>query len=74
MKVQMTATISGTRDGNDWPALGGLIDVPSVEAAELIANGFARAVVEQKASAPVVEKAVAPKAETRKGLTKDSMR
>jgi hypothetical protein len=68
----MTAVISGTRDGADWPGLGGVVDVPNIEGAELIANGFARAV--EQTTKPIVEKAVAPKPETRKGLTKASMR
>lgn len=71
MKVQMVHKISGTRDGVDWPAVGGVLVVGAVEGAELIANGFA--VEAKSAPAPAVEKAVAPKAETRKGLTTKSI-
>lgn len=52
MKVRMIAQISGTRDGIDWPAPGGTVDVPKDEALELIRGGLAtthddREVVEQ---------------------------
>lgn len=59
-KIEMTARISGTRDGADWPAPGESLTVPDDEAADLVQLGFARIV------AKPVERAVAPKAETRK--------
>ena len=40
-KIQMTARISGTRDGQDWPARGGIINVPKGEADDLIRAGLA---------------------------------
>ncbi|ALV45826.1 hypothetical protein MB46_10375 [Arthrobacter alpinus] len=40
-EVRMTSQISGTRDGVDWPAPGGTIDVPAEEAATLISHGLA---------------------------------
>ncbi len=43
MIVTMRRQISGTRDGVDWPAPGGTIDVPEDEAAQLIALGHAEA-------------------------------
>ena len=72
MKVQMLIRISGTRNGEDWPAVGGVVDVTRREAERLIAAKFAKPVeAEPKKAAPVIERAVAPKAETRKGgLTK----
>lgn len=57
MKVQ----ISGTRDGEDWPEVGGSLDVSKVEADDLIAAGLA----ESATAARVEEKAVAKKAERR---------
>ena len=60
-KIEILARISGTRDGADWPGVGGSLVVPDEEAADLVRLGFAR-VVEAKAA----ERAVAPKAETRK--------
>lgn len=71
MKIQIVAQISGTRNGADWPAVGGVIDVPADEAAQLISTGLARE--PEKKTAPVVETAVAAKAETRKGLTTKSI-
>lgn len=59
-KIEIVARISGTRDGADWPAPGGSLTVPDDEAADLVKLGFARIV------AKPVERAVAPKAETRK--------
>lgn len=67
--VQMVAGISGTRDGKDWPPPGGTLDVSESEASDLIGAGFAIA-FDKKATPQLVEKAVAPRAETRKGLTK----
>ena len=66
-KVIILKSISGSRDGADWPVPGEPLDVPAAEAERLIRLGFARAVVEAKVSPKSVERAVAPKAETRKG-------
>lgn len=41
MKVRMKVQISGTRNGQEWPARGGTIDLPDEEAAHLIAQGAA---------------------------------
>lgn len=41
MLVRMKRHITGTRDGVEWPAVGGEIDVPDHEAADLIAAGHA---------------------------------
>lgn len=57
MKVQ----VSGTRDGQDWPAPGDELDVTDDEAVSLLNAGLA---VPVEKSEP--EKAVAKKAETRK--------
>ncbi|MEV4159004.1 hypothetical protein [Nonomuraea dietziae] len=43
MRVQMLITMSGTRDGVEWPAKGGHIDVPEAEASMLISMGAAQA-------------------------------
>lgn len=59
----MKIHISGTRNGARWPAAGGVVDLPEGEASDLISQGFAEAV---KAAPAKVEKAVAPKPETRK--------
>lgn len=42
MLVQMNQKITGYRDGEEWPEVGGVIDVPSAEATSLIANGYAK--------------------------------
>ncbi|MHA7270403.1 hypothetical protein [Arthrobacter sp. HLT1-20] len=39
--VRMVAKVSGTRNGQDWPAPGETIAVPVAEAKELLANGMA---------------------------------
>lgn len=41
MLVTMRYQISGSRDGEDWPAPGETIDLPDDEAAELVATGMA---------------------------------
>jgi hypothetical protein len=43
MKVTMIASITGTRDGQDWPAAGEDIDLPADEANALVEAGLARA-------------------------------
>lgn len=61
MKVRMLVDISGTRDGQEWPRRGGVINVPDLEAQDLIANKFAELVADE----PVIETAaVAPATET----------
>lgn len=47
--IKLKVTISGTRDGVEWPPIGGAIDLPEAEAAQMIAAGLASAVT----SAPV---------------------
>lgn len=69
VRVVMTASISGTREGADWPKRGEVLVCGPLEAADLIHAGYAK----PEKDAPVVERAVAPKGETRKGgLTKAS--
>lgn len=41
MHVEMRARISGTRNGEDWPPVGGVVDLPEAEARALIALGAA---------------------------------
>ena len=54
----MLTTFSGTRDGIAWPERGGIIDLPDLEAAELIAQGHALAASQPE---PVVETAAVEK-------------
>lgn len=42
MRVTMRTTFSGYRDGEPWPEVGQSVDVPDHEAADLIANGYAK--------------------------------
>lgn len=60
MRVCMKVTVSGTRDGEPWPAKGGIVDLPDDEAKQLLAAGMA---VEPAAESDV-EEATAPAAET----------
>jgi hypothetical protein len=39
--VVMKSRIGGTRNGEEWPAVGGVVDVPDHEAADLITAGYA---------------------------------
>lgn len=41
-RVAMLARISGTRNGAEWPPVGGEITLPAPEAADLIRNYLAR--------------------------------
>jgi len=56
MRVLMCVPISGSRNGADWPPVGGTIDLPADEAEHLCAAGLAI-----PAAAPEPEKAAAPK-------------
>lgn len=61
--VRMLVQLSGTRDGVEWPAAGGLLECPADEAADLV--GSALAVAFTAAAAPVVESAaLAPAVES----------
>lgn len=51
MKIEMKFQVSGTRDGIDWPAPGGTIDVPDAEGEQLVAQGVAGEVDAGKAAA-----------------------
>ncbi|WP_402465785.1 hypothetical protein [Isoptericola aurantiacus] len=47
------ASISGTRDGKDWPKPGERIDLPEVEASDYLAAGFIeKAVTDTTPKAP----------------------
>ena len=72
-KVEMLVLISGTRNGVDWPGVGEPIDVPAQEAADLVANGFARALGGKSVQAEPEKATVRRKPESRGGLTKDSL-
>lgn len=60
MRVRMTATISGTRNGRDWPRRGQEIDLPEAEAAALCAQKLATPVARRPAEE--VETTLAPAA------------
>ena len=62
MRVRMVVSMSGTRGGVEAPQAGDELDVTDDEGAQLCAAGLATPVKVEKR----VEKAVAPKAETRK--------
>lgn len=71
MRVRMKVSMSGTREGKDWPERGSIVDLPAQEARQYISAGMAEAVPEFRDA----ETAVVPKAEERadeegsKGLT-----
>jgi hypothetical protein len=62
MKVKMIASITGTRNGQDWPAAGETVDLPDAEARDLVAGGLA--VELDKKAAPAVETAAVVAPET----------
>lgn len=63
MKVKMIASITGTRDGQEWPAAGETVDLPDAEARDLVAGGLA-VELDKKTAAPVVEAAAVVAPET----------
>ncbi|MFJ8866721.1 hypothetical protein ACIRD6_13325 [Streptomyces sp. NPDC102473] len=44
MRIRMKQTISGTRNGEEWPARGEIADIPTGEAQHLVASGIAEEV------------------------------
>ena len=63
MKVRMKSSVSGTRNGETWPAVGEEIVLPDAEAVELLGAGIVEAVESktEKADAPKGETAIKPK-------------
>ena len=51
MKVRMKVQITGTRNGEKWPPVGGVIDLPTEEAEGYIAQGYCEPVKAEKAVA-----------------------
>ncbi|MEO7133407.1 MAG: hypothetical protein ABI024_04225 [Vicinamibacterales bacterium] len=41
MQVKMRTVVSGLRDGQPWPAIGAVIDLPDDEAVSLLYHGIA---------------------------------
>ena len=65
MRIRLVGEMSGTRDGQDWPPRGSVVDLPDEEAAQLLARGMARPVEDApvEAATPLttdVMKAVVP--------------
>ncbi len=58
--VRLLVDISGTRDGEDWPGKGEVVDLPADEADHMIAGGLAEAATAKRApvEAEKVEAAV----------------
>lgn len=56
MRIRMKVTMSGTRNGEDWPPAGETVDLPTGEAQHLVASGIA----EEIDGIPEVETATAP--------------
>lgn len=52
MKILLTTTISGTRDGIEWPPAGSTIDLPDIEAEAMVAGRLARKVTDDTDTTP----------------------
>jgi hypothetical protein len=75
VKITMTVSIAGTRNGVEWPPAGGDVDLPDGEAEDLIAGGLAVAADPKAKAAPAAvetasleapENAAKPKPRARK--------
>lgn len=44
MRIRMLVEMTGTRDGQPWPAMGEEADLPTAAAAHLVSAGIAEAV------------------------------
>ena len=65
MKVRMKVQMSGTRNGEEWPAKGEVAELPTAEAAHYVASGIAEEVTAPEAAPEQPETATAPAAEKR---------
>lgn len=65
MKIRMNVQMSGTRNGQRWPAVGETAGIPTGEATHLVASGIAEQVLDEPVTEPepVTEIATAPEAE-----------
>lgn len=78
MKIELRVAMTGTRNGEDWPPFGTVVDFPDQEAQDLVDAGLAvvpETPAKGKREAATVEpaeNAAAPKPRGRKpsGLTK----
>lgn len=53
----MLVSLSGTRNGVDWPPRGGVVDLPESEGAKYVRGGIARRVGVESATSPASETA-----------------
>lgn len=73
MLVRMTQRISGTRNGKNWPPIGGVIELPESEALALAAHGYAVPLpavepIERATQEDLTEKAIIKTAVKRKAI------
>lgn len=62
-EIVVKVYVSGLRDGQAWPEVGGTLDVSDVEASELVRAGFAEyatGVAPEVPAVPAPEAATAP--------------
>lgn len=64
MRVKLLVHLTGTRNGANWPNYGEEMDLPEIEATDMIAAGMAQPVTTFRDA----EKAVPAPAETRHAL------
>lgn len=64
MKVRMKVDVSGTRNGQEWPRRGSIVDLPDAEAIQMCEAGMAVPVVDDD-----VETATLPADEESRPLT-----
>jgi hypothetical protein len=76
MKLKMLIAFSGTHDGEEWPPIGGIVDIShEAEAANMVRLGYAEPVKDKLAPKPVVETAEkAPAENTAKRTAKPALR
>lgn len=61
MKITLLQTISGMRDGEEWPPRGSVVDFPDDEAAQLVSAGIAaEGSVELPKPGPLTGSSLAP--------------
>lgn len=60
MRVRMRVEVSGTRNGEPWPAKGDIVELPKEEAANLLAIGLAVETDDEEPQEVAEENAAAP--------------
>lgn len=67
MRVKLLVHLTGTRNGEEWPGYGQEVDLPEVEAQDMISSGMATPVTSHRSAEKAIPDSTAT--ETRQAVT-----